>query len=219
MFEICENYYSVYNGTNHELAMYDMSDVYTTRTTNMYFLKSNSKCKYSTYEQEFPLNVERSYCTPPLCILPNYYDYDTIVVSSKYAKTAMEQCFRIDPHYLDRLYTPITVYDTEKDKNPVGAVGFKKVVAPWRVEDYYNIVYWHLNSGGVRPSLSAIKLVLDDPYIKVNPYMSNYVYYLSNYIQNAQVDMQNGYVMSSNVNYVGYHSPNAQVGVFNRPIM
>lgn len=155
------NYYNVYNGTNHELYMYDEQDVYTTRKdadNNVYYRNPNAGCRYY-YKQQTPLKAKEDsyceqalYCRQTLDFLPYYYEYDTIVVSSRYARVALAQYWQINPQYLDRLYTPIKVYDNENDKTVIGTRGLYKVVVPQNVMTYYDMICWPSKYGGVRTS-------------------------------------------------------------------
>ena len=163
---------TVYNGTNHPINMYKLEDCLQNRR-GQYFLKNPAATPLSTYDQERPLSVTTNkvagcffdgilYCPPdmytrPIDILPNANFYDTIIVSSLYAAHA-KLALANYPDYLDRLFTPITVYASNPQKSKpdkLGAVGFQKAFYIWTPQDYSLML-----QRGERPSRSALETTL-----------------------------------------------------------
>ena len=74
-------------------------------------------------------------------ILNNYYDYDMIIVSKRYADKACELLSGDAKYhdYLDRLYMPVKAYDHDASKvknvKVIGCIDFNKV---W----YYDERFW-----------------------------------------------------------------------------
>lgn len=159
----------IYNGTNHPINIYKLEDCLQNRH-GQYFLKDPAIKPLSTYCQERPLSVTTNkvpgcsidgvlYCPPdiytrPIDILPNANFYDTVIVSSLYAAHARLALANF-PDYLDRLFTPITVYASDPQKSradKLGAVGFQKAFYIRTPQDYSLML-----QRGERPSRSALE--------------------------------------------------------------
>lgn len=197
----------IYNGTNHELNMYDPQDTYMDRE-GKYYLKLASSIPKSIIERGIALSVQyginsdnntvinslhyyqpnRSYTY--LDTLPNFKEYDTIVVSSKYAKIARKRCFQNDPDYLDRLFTPISIYNKE-DNKVIGAIGFQKVCDNRNIIDYCQMVDSHLRLCSAPPSLSAIASAVDyySNFSYIDPTTLSYINYLKDYLYRKQYNI------------------------------
>ena len=197
----------IYNGTNHELCMYDPEDTYMDRE-GKYYLRSTSSTPNSIIQQNTALSVQYGvnsnnntiinslfYYQPNrtytyLDALPNFKEYDTIVVSSKYAKVARKRCYQNDPDFLDRLFTPISIHNRE-DNQIIGAIGLQKVCDNRNIVDYCQMVDCHLRLGGAQPSLSAIALAVDyySSFAYIDSTTLSYINYLRDYLYRKQYNI------------------------------
>lgn len=165
-----------YNGVNHDIYVY--SKDFAVNRKNQYFLTNPQATPDEIIKQEKPLSVYS--VNIPICtkllktnvfspevygvnidFALNPFDYDMIIVSNFYANIA-RQMSNINPDYMDRLYSPVTLY-SENPQNAnhfvskkIGCIGFRKVCFPRTPRDYVNEIY----SGGV-PSKTSIKLCID----------------------------------------------------------
>ena len=164
-----------YNGVNHDLYLYLNPNNFAANRKNQYFLTNSSAKPDEIIPQERPLSVKKQLIPSGLSeiniFLPGAfgaqlesvsqsYDYDMIIVSNIYADIARQtQC--TNPDYLDRLYSPITLYSEDPQittyrVNKVGCVGFQKVWYPRTPQEYMN----ELKSGRM-PSVISMKLCID----------------------------------------------------------
>lgn len=138
----------IYNGTAHEIKFFSPTDCAKTRD-GRYFLKNENAVPTMIVPQHQPLSIHRNQyqqCleeTPPYCFLPDaaciqmdyvpqYLDYDVIIVSSLYGEMVHQNPLGIHSDYADRLFTLIPVYATAPEKGMalpprIGALGVKKV--------------------------------------------------------------------------------------------
>lgn len=164
-----------YNGVNHDVALYCNPDDYTVNRKGQYFLKNDNAKPSDIIHQVRPLSVH-SQLVPvdssdtklflPEAIgshietLPNLYDYDIIIVSSRYADIA-RQTQGGNLEYLDRLYTPITLYSgnpyyANEFTTKIGCVGFRKVWYPRTPQEYVT----ELRAGRL-PSVASMKTCIE----------------------------------------------------------
>lgn len=183
----------VFNGCNHPINFYSKN--YAQNRKNEFFLTSENALPDKIYSQGNPLSayscLERA---NPCCdinlffpemlkakldIVPNYYEYDVILVSSRYAALA-KQVFLNNPDYLDRLYSPITLYDKNPEESnqkslekaqKIGCIGFRKVWSAKTPQNYMNEI-----KAGYCPSVASMQICQDtfrqypylDPEMKAN---------------------------------------------------
>lgn len=164
-----------YNGVNHDLFLYLNSDNFAVNRKGQYFLTNPEAKPDEILRQMRPLSV-KSQLIPTSSsemniFLPEAvgaqlefasepYNYDIIIVSSLYANMA-RQTQGSNPDYLDRLYSPITLYsedpqDSNHFANKIGCVGFRKVWYPRIPQEYVN----ELRTGRL-PSVTSMKLCID----------------------------------------------------------
>lgn len=163
----------IYNGTNHQISVYKMEDCLQNRH-GQYFIKSPAAVPVCTYVQQQPLSVTTQkvggfnigpiWCYPtdlvtkPLDIPIGALWYDMIIVSSIYAEYARLTLANY-PAYLDRLYTPITVYSSDPHAtmaSKVGTVGFKKPYFIYGPQDYIFML-----QRGEQPSIFSIASMIN----------------------------------------------------------
>lgn len=164
-----------YNGVNHDLSIYLTPKDFAVNRKNQYFLTNPSAQPDEIIRQMRPLSVKSQLV--PLnssemnIFLPeafgaqiefasNPYDYDIIIVSNLYANIA-RQTQGSNPDYLDRLYSPVTLYsdDPQNAKHfaaKIGCVGFRKVWYPRTPQEYVN----ELKAGRL-PSVTSMKSCID----------------------------------------------------------
>ncbi len=91
--------------------------------------------------------------------MPNYFEYDIIVVSSRYADLARQTQGGGNIDFLDRFFTPVPLYDSDPQlsrfTNKIGTAGFRKVWFPKTPQEYV----LELRSGKL-PSISAIQVCI-----------------------------------------------------------
>lgn len=164
-----------YNGVNHDVSLYIDTKNYTINRKGQYFLTNQNAIPDEIIHQVRPLSVQ-SQLVPidssdtkiflPEAIgsqietLPNPYDYDIIIVSSRYADIA-RQTQGGNPEYLDRLYTPITLYSGNPQyangfTSKIGCVGFRKVWYPRTPQEYVT----ELRAGRL-PSVASMKTCVE----------------------------------------------------------
>lgn len=166
----------IYNGINHDIRLFENHVNFTTNRKGQHFLINPDSKPDKIIRQMKPLSVKtdliltNTMTNPRLFLpeavgsqietLPNYYDYDIIVVSTIYAGMA-RQLTGNNPDYLDRLYTPVPVYDDDPQvyRNSVrmaGSIGFRKVWYPMTPQQYV----FEYRSGRL-PSVSSVRMCLD----------------------------------------------------------
>ena len=141
--------YSIYNGVNHDIVLYKDGYKANRNRNKKYFIEDfgTSKEENIKYKQSIPLSVYENkkeavlgselssikFNDQIIEILNNYYDYDMIIVSKRYADKACELLSGDAKYhdYLDRLYMPVKAYDHDASKvknvKVIGCVDFKKV--------------------------------------------------------------------------------------------
>lgn len=149
--------YLIYNGVNHDIELYYNSNDYkANRNIDKKYYITNVDKKYTKkYKKSIPLSVHENkkeavlgskissikFYDQIIEILNNYYDYDMIIVSKRYADKACELLSGDAKYhdYLDRLYIPVKAYDHDaskvKDVKVIGCIDFNKV---W----YYDERFW-----------------------------------------------------------------------------
>lgn len=149
--------YLIYNGVNHDIELYYNSNDYkANRNIDKKYYITNVDTKYTNeYKQSIPLSVYENkkeavlgselssikFNDQIIEILSNYYYYDMIIVSKRYADKACELLSGDAKYhdYLDRLYMPVKAYDHDaskvKDVKVIGCIDFNKV---W----YYDERFW-----------------------------------------------------------------------------
>lgn len=140
--------YSIYNGVNHDIVLYKDGYKANRNRNKKYFIEDfgTSKEENIKYKQSIPLSVYENkkeavlgselssikFNDQIIEILNNYYDYDMIIVSKRYADKACELLSGDAKYhdYLDRLYMPVKAYDHDASKvknvKVIGCVDFKK---------------------------------------------------------------------------------------------
>ncbi len=148
--------YLIYNGVNHDIELYYNSNDYkANRNIDKKYYITNVDTKYTNeYKQSIPLSVYENkkeavlgseissinFNDQIIEILSNYYDYDMIIVSKRYADKACELLSGDAKYhdYLDRLYMPVKAYDHDASKvknvKVIGCIDFKKV---WYHDDLF----------------------------------------------------------------------------------
>lgn len=166
----------IYNGVNHDINLYENPANFTVNRKGQYFLTNPNAKPDRIIRQMKPMSVKtdliptNSMTNPGLFLpeavgaqietLPNYFDYDIIVVSTIYAGMA-RQLTGNNPDYLDRLYTPVPVFDDDpqvyqNNARMAGSIGFRKVwypLAPYQ--------YVHEFRAGRLPSVASVRVCLD----------------------------------------------------------
>lgn len=166
----------IYNGVNHGINLYENPTNFTVNRKGQHFLTNPEAKPDRIIRQMKPLSVKtdlipmNSITNPGLFLpepvgaqietLPNYCDYDIVVVSTIYAGMA-RQLTGNNPDYLDRLYTPVPVFDDNpqvyrNSARMAGSIGFRKVWYPmtpqWYVQEY---------RAGRLPSVASVRVCLD----------------------------------------------------------
>lgn len=148
--------YSIYNGVNHDIVLYKDGYKANRNRNKKYFIEDfgTSKEENIKYKQSIPLSVYENkkeavlgselssikFNDQIIEILNNYYDYDMIIVSKRYADKACELLSGDAKYhdYLDRLYMPVKAYDHDASKvknvKVIGCIDFKKV---WYHDDLF----------------------------------------------------------------------------------
>lgn len=148
--------YSIYNGVNHDIVLYKDGYKANRNRNKKYFIEDfgTSKEENIKYKQSIPLSVYENkkeavlgseissinFNDQIIEILSNYYDYDMIIVSKRYADKACELLSGDAKYhdYLDRLYMPVKAYDHDASKvknvKVIGCIDFKKV---WYHDDLF----------------------------------------------------------------------------------
>lgn len=166
----------IYNGVNHDIKLFEDPTKFTVNRKGQYFLNDPDAQPDKIIRQMKPLSV-RSNPVPsgfsgipalflPEAVgaqietLPNFSDFDIIVVSTIYAGMA-RQLIVNNPEYLDRLYTPVPVYDDDphsfrNSARMAGSIGFKKVWYPRTPQEYV----MEFRAGRL-PSLASVSICLD----------------------------------------------------------
>lgn len=170
---------NIANCTNHEVTLFNPQFLTEDRRNNTcFFYHQNDieSAKIESFPQLKPLSVREFqndfvsesngikffqppayYCT--IDDLSNYYNYDIVIVSGKYANMAMLKIQ--NPDFLDRLFTPCKlVYD----KNPKiyndavikGCIGLQKVSYPYNLSQYASMI-----DNGFNPSKISMFLTRD----------------------------------------------------------
>ncbi|MBO5372297.1 MAG: hypothetical protein J6A75_06220 [Lachnospiraceae bacterium] len=183
----------VFNGCNHPINFYSKN--YAQNRKTQFFLTTENALPDKIYSQGNPLSAysyfERA---NPCCginlffpemlkarldIASNYYEYDIILVSSRYAALA-KQVFFNNPDYLDRLFCPITLYNRNPEESnqnslekakKIGCIGFRKV---WSTKTPQN--YMAELRAGYYPSVASMQICQEifrqypylDPETKAN---------------------------------------------------
>lgn len=163
----------IYNGTNHENAIYNPRDCYTDRK-GKYFLQKNGTEPLITLEREQPLcaqviskslNNSEEYplffadAMSYISLTPmnrNPEEYDVILVSSIYAMLASQAFGMVNQSMLDRLYIPVPLYDTHDQTKKIGCAGLKKVCKPFSPQEYVVQI-----QSGFMPSLASINVCIE----------------------------------------------------------
>ena len=166
----------IYNGVNHDIKLFENPTKFTVNRKGQYFLNDPDAQPDKIIRQMKPLSVrsnpvQASFSAASLLFLPeavgaqietlpNFSDFDIIVVSTIYAGMA-RQLILNNPEYLDRLYTPVAVYDDDPQsfRNSVrmaGSIGFKKVWYPRTPQEYV----MEFRAGRL-PSLASVSICLD----------------------------------------------------------
>lgn len=165
----------IFNGVNHNVNLYENPENFTRNRKNQYFLTTPIARPDRVIRQMQPLSVKTDLIptqvttTPGLFLpeavgaqiesIPDYSNYDVIVVSNIYANIA-RQLAGTNPEYLDRLYTPVPLYENDPqfchDTRMVGSVGFRKVWYPMHPQGYV-LEY----RAGRLPSLASAQICLD----------------------------------------------------------
>lgn len=177
----------IYNGVNHNINLYENQANFTVNRKGQYFLTSPNAKPDRIIRQMKPMSVKTDLIptnpmtSPGLFLpeavgaqietLPNYNDFDIVVVSTIYAGMA-RQLIVNNPDYLDRLYTPVPVFDDDpqvyrNSARMTGSIGFRKVWCPmapqWYVVEFRN---------GRLPSVASARVCLDiyshRPYCDTN---------------------------------------------------
>lgn len=163
-----------YNGVNHDVTYFNNSVDYTVNRKGQYFLTNPCAKPSEIIQQSKPLSVQSQLISIDssdtkiflpeaisyqIEILPDSINYDVIIVSSRYADIA-RQTQSGNPDYLDRLYTPITLY-TENPQytnnvDKVGCVGFRKIWYPRTPQEYVRELY-----EGHLPSIASMKTCVE----------------------------------------------------------
>lgn len=164
-----------YNGVNHDLSFYQNQDDFAMNRKNQYFLTNRNAEPSEIIRQVRPLSVKSQLIPsvsselnifPPeaansqIEIIPNACDYDVIIVSGLYADIA-RQTQSSDSDYLDRLYTPITLYaedpqNTSYNVPKIGCVGFRKVWYSHTPQEYVMAL-----RSGYLPSVTSMRFCVD----------------------------------------------------------
>lgn len=142
--------YMIYNGVNHDIVLYKDGYKASRNRNKKYFIEDFGTSKEGNpikYKQSIPLSVYEDekeavlgseissikFNDQIIEILSNYYDYDMIIVSKRYADKACELLSGDAKYhdYLDRLYMPVKAYDHDASKvknvKVIGCIDFKKV--------------------------------------------------------------------------------------------
>lgn len=166
----------IYNGVNHSINLYETSAKITSNRKGQYFLTHSDAKPDKIIQQMKPISVRTELMSTisinspvlflpeaigsQLDILPNFYDFDIIAVSTIYAGVA-RQLTGNNPDYLDRLYTPIPVFVDDPQTyggrtHKAGSVGFRKVWYPRTPQEY--VLEFR---AGRLPSVSSMKVCFD----------------------------------------------------------
>ena len=164
-----------YGGTNHDIPIYGPFNFKPNRKCQHYLTNENAN-PMIVIPQSSPLSV-REFTKPEavfglvnICVedgtknidfLPNYENYERIIVSRLYAEDAKKY---LADHlsYLDRLVTPVTLYNTEpktfNDIEKVGCAFLTRVIPILEPRDYLEEL-----KRGAHPSILSIADAISRP--------------------------------------------------------
>lgn len=173
--------YSIYNGVNHDIVLYKDGYKANRNRNKKYFIEDSGISKEGdpiTYKQSIPLSVCENkkeavlgselssikFNDQIIEILNNYYDYDVIIVSKRYADKARELLSGDGKYYdyLDRLYIPVKAYDHDASKvkgvKVIGCIDFNKV---WYYDERFILSIYYESIRDKLKNLPSKKAVYD----------------------------------------------------------
>jgi len=187
------------SGVSHQIDFYpiDAAHFIRNRNRNEYILTDNSiqpsliipqATALNEYSQETTgmdvygicLNLPRS--EGSIEIVSDFYRFDCIIVSSRYAEAAIRKQHQISPDYADRLFV---IDQVVKDRNgkKIGCCSFRKVFWFQAPEFYINAFAANAN-----PSLASARQCYEyfSNQIGVYPNLRDKIYHLGNLISSEE---------------------------------
>lgn len=180
-----EYFRNTYNGLNHEVNIcIENAHIAANRRGQHFLLEESEEIKSSILPQMVPLSARTTTCQPVgtllgICtyytedgnnidVVCNFMAYDAIIVSNLYAVKAIEYLHETAfgrtvyyNMYMDRLFTPIPLYDKdpqEFDAKKVGCAGFTRVIPVAEPMEYRLAI-----EAGLSPSAQSIAECLMRP--------------------------------------------------------